>query len=126
MWTMWVIGGIIEDLIYLDVNFLDVSPIKINGSFPNYLTGDTTTINATGAKNTCLKLDANVKLMGIRWKLGANAWKIYASVTEWFANDHNGPFVHWGFDEDYEATVGWLDLGAFWNYTWTYYTICVK
>lgn len=125
MWTMWVIGGIIEDLIYLDVNFLDVTPIKVNGSFPNYLTGNTTTINTTGAKNTCLKLDANVKIMGIRWKLSANAWKIYLSVTEWFANDQNGPFVRWGFDGDYEATAGWLDLGAFLNFTWTYYSICV-
>ena len=64
--------------------------------------------------------------MSMRWKLGANAWKIYASVTEWFADDMEGPYVHWGFDEDYEATAGWINLGAFWSGTWTYYKTCVK
>ena len=48
MWNMMVFGGIIEELIYLDVNYLDIQPLNFGFSFPNYLTGDSATINASG------------------------------------------------------------------------------
>jgi hypothetical protein len=48
MWNMMVLGGIIEELIYLDVNYLDIQPLNFGFSFPNYLTGDSATINASG------------------------------------------------------------------------------
>jgi len=48
MWTMMVIGGIFDELMYLDVSYLDIAPLKVAFSFPNYLTGDTATITSSG------------------------------------------------------------------------------
>ena len=64
--------------------------------------------------------------MNAQIRFSANAWKVYASVTEWFAaEDMSYDWVHSGFDDDYEATGGWLDLGALWKGTWVHAKWCM-
>ena len=125
MWNSVLIGGIYELYWFFNVTFLEIVPINLYGSFPNYLASfDSKPITDNAGANTCFKLQTTMKFINVQFQMDTNAIKIYSSLTQWFAEDMESDLVHYGFDEQYAATGGWVDFGSLWSGSWTHVNAC--
>lgn len=122
MWSGVILLDTVQWYFYTRLTLFKIVPIMIDVTFPNYLVSPPGHISGT-----CLKIHSKVTFMSAMLRMTANSFRYFLSVTDWLANDMDDS--HWfnsGFDDNYEQTGGWMNLGHLWSGSWEHYKICAK
>jgi hypothetical protein len=103
MWSAIIVGSAYQNLFYVEIGYFDIEPLNVSVNLPNYFLGDMKTLTASKQSQfSCIFFWTAVKLFNFKIRMSTNAFKIYASLTEWAAGGMEEKWINWGFDDDYE------------------------